>query len=133
MYPKNSVTRLGDFYRFLATNFHPKAAKIFDDILGHFEILYFQVKTTFGQLLKGLLPFLFQHVVTLRYILSMLISALLPARQRPRHLASQLSLLKDGAFFVSKMSPTTTPTTRHKTTMMIGFICKAIKQNSVLT
>ncbi len=50
----------------------------------------------------------------------------LPVRQSPRHLASQLSLLKAGAFFVSKMSAMTAVAKRP--TMMMSFILDLIKK-----
>ena len=46
----------------------PKAAKIFVDFLGNFDILHFQIKTdvaTFWVTLESLGLFLFQHLVTL--------------------------------------------------------------------
>ena len=33
----NSVTRLGDFWKFLVTNFITRVAKMFGDLLGYFE------------------------------------------------------------------------------------------------
>ena len=39
----SSVTRLGDFLKFLATIFHAKVAQIIGDVLGYFEKRHFKV------------------------------------------------------------------------------------------
>ena len=40
----SSVTKMGDFWKFLAIKFHTKVANIFCDILGNSEIFTFQVQ-----------------------------------------------------------------------------------------
>ena len=57
------MTRLGNFEKFLATNFHVKVAKTFGNFLGHFEILHFQLKAavaafwaTFGNIRTNFSP-----------------------------------------------------------------------------
>ena len=46
-----SVTRLDDFWNFLATNFQTKVVQIFCDFLGYFEDVTFKVKTVVPSLL----------------------------------------------------------------------------------
>ena len=63
-----SVTRLGDFWNFLATNFVTKVAQMFCNFMGSCKNHYFLSQAAwqlFGQLLKNLDYFLFQYLVIL--------------------------------------------------------------------
>ena len=54
MWEISSVTRLGDFVKFLVTTFSFKSAQIFGDFCGYFEKHYLKIKTSgviIGQLL----------------------------------------------------------------------------------
>ena len=72
-----SVTRLGDFWNFLATNFLTKIAKIFVDLWGCFKNFSFTYSKNcrvylHGQLLENLGNFLFQHLITLQRVIKLL-------------------------------------------------------------
>ena len=61
----SSVTRLGDFCKFLATKFIVKEAQLIDNFLGYFEKPHSYVKLnrlTFGQLLRNLGYFLLHWI-----------------------------------------------------------------------
>ena len=63
------VTRLGNFWKFLAQNLNSKVAKMFVDFLCYFEkhnsLLKTAVATFWDNFWKNLGYFLFQHLVTL--------------------------------------------------------------------
>ena len=48
IYVTSSVTRLGDFWKFLVTKILPKVAQIISNFLGHFEQPHSYVKTYVG-------------------------------------------------------------------------------------
>ena len=50
-YFSSSVTRLGDFWKFLATNFVTKVTQRYEDFLGYLENICFQVKTAMATFL----------------------------------------------------------------------------------
>ena len=43
MFYTSSVTRLGDFWKFLATNFAKQVYQIFDNFLGNYKSVTFKV------------------------------------------------------------------------------------------
>ena len=78
----SSVTRFGDFLKFLATNFRIKVVQIFSDFLALFRKPLILSWLHFGQLLEKFGLLLFRHLVTL--LLSLLLLLHLDTETRPQ-------------------------------------------------